>query len=185
MRVLIIPEDQALDQYILRPVVEAMLRDAEIPGRVDVLPEPRLRGTGMALDAGVIAAIVAQNPMVELFLLIVDRDCDRDGNKAQAAAREAEHQGRLLACVAWQEVEVWMLALHAERLSAPWRVVREHCDPKEEWADPLLDALGRGGPGRGRKHAMRALAGNWRSLRQRCPELQALQEAVRAFRRAA
>lgn len=182
MKVLIIPEDQALDQYIVKPVVEAMLRDEQIPARVDVLPEPRLRGTGMALDAQIIAGIVTNNPMVDLFLLIVDRDCNREGNEEQAAARQREHQGKLIACLAVQEVEVWLLALYTDRLGARLTEVRAHCDPKERWAEPLLDELGREGPGRGRKRAMRVLASNWRRLRARCPELASLQKAVRAFR---
>lgn len=102
-----------------------------------------------------------------------------------AAARQREHEGKLIACLARQEVEVWMLALHADRLNARFADVRAHCDPKEAWAEPLLDELGRDGPGRGRKRAMRALAGNWRSLRSRCPELGALQAAVSAFARSA
>jgi hypothetical protein len=185
VNVLIIPEDQSLDQYIVKPVVEAMFRDAAIPARVDVLPEPRLRGCTEALNPGVIAGIVADNPMADLFLLIVDRDCNREGNDEKAAARQQEHEGKLIACVAIQEVEVWMLALHAEQLDAKrFTEVRAHCDPKELWADPLLDKLGRDGPGQGRKRAMRAIVGNWRSLSGRCPELATLQAAVIAFRAA-
>jgi hypothetical protein len=183
VKVLIVPEDQALDQYIVKPVVQAMLDDEGIPARVDVLPEPRLRGTSMALNPGVIADIVAKNPMIDLFLLIVDRDCNRERNEEQAAARQEEHPGKLIACLAHQEIEVWMLALYDGRLGGVrWAEVRRHCDPKEQWADPLLDRLGREGPGHGRKRAMRELAGNWRSLKTRCPELSELQKAVRAFR---
>lgn len=38
MKVLVIPEDQVHDQYILKPVVEALLADLEIPAHVQVLP---------------------------------------------------------------------------------------------------------------------------------------------------
>ena len=76
-----------------------------------------------------------------------------------------------------------MLALYPDRLDTKrFTEVRKHCDPKERWADPLLDEIGRDGPGKGRKRAMRALAGNWRSLSTRCPELTELQAAVRTRR---
>lgn len=181
MKVLVVPEDQAVDQYIVKPVVEALFQDLGVRARVDVLREPRLRGASTALAPAMIARIVEENPMEDLFLLVVDRGCDREGNEAKAAARQAEHEGKLIACLAHQEIEVWMLALHDERVAAPWAEVRAECDPKERFAEPLLRALGRDGPGAGRKKAMRALSGNWRSLRSKCPELKGLQDAVRAF----
>lgn len=183
MKVLVIPEDQALDQYVVKPIVEAMFEDLGLRARVDVLPEPRLRGASDALDKEVVATIVADNPMEDLFLLLVDRDCDREGNESRAAERQAEHEGRLVACVARQEVEVWLLALYAKDLGAAWKAVRAHCDPKEEWAEALLQKLDPGGvgPGRGRKKAMRALKGQFRALLSRCPELVELRDAVKAW----
>jgi hypothetical protein len=186
VKVLVIPEDQELDRYIVKPVIEALFDDLRMRAAVDVLPEPRLRGAGDALDHAMIDDIVAKNPMVDLFVLVVDRDCDRMGNEGKARALQTRHEGKLLACVAQQEIEVWMLALHWEDLRKAhgleyFSTVRAHCDPKEEWAEPLLESLGSGGPGRGRKRAMRAIAGQWRSLRGRCDELAALQEAVVAW----
>jgi len=35
--------------------------------------------------------------------------------------------------------------------------------------------------GKGRAVAMKAMAGNWSSLKGRCPELNELQEAIRAW----
>ncbi|MBI5547251.1 MAG: hypothetical protein HY901_25495 [Deltaproteobacteria bacterium] len=181
MKVLAIPEDQEVDRFIIKPVIEALFADLQLPARVDVLPEPRLRGASEALDPSMIRSIVEDNPMTDLFVLMIDRDCNRERNEERALARQSEHPGRVLACVAVQELEVWMLALHAERIGAPWGTVRQECDPKERWAEPLLKQIGSEGPGRGRKRAMQALAGNWRSLRSRCPELQGLQDAVRNF----
>lgn len=184
MKVLVIPEDQQLDAFIMKPVIEALLKDLEYVATVAVLPEPRLRGAGDALDAQIVASIVRDNPMVDLFVLVVDRDCDRQGHTAKAAARQSEHAGKLLACVAKEEVEVWMLALHMDRLPVGFSELRGHCDPKETWAEPFLAEQGRAGPGAGRKHAMRALAGSWRGLRDRCEELRELQAAVKAWREA-
>lgn len=149
---------------------------------VSVLWEPRLRGVDQALNSDTIAQIVSQNPMQDLFLLVVDRDCDRQDNVAKAAAREEEHKGKLLHCLAWQEVEVWMLALHKSEISEAFSKVREHCDPKEACADPLLDAsFARASPREGRKQAMRAIKGKWRSLRDTCPELRVLRERIIAW----
>lgn len=115
----------------------------------------------------------------DLFVLMVDRDCDRLGNSTKAAARVAEHEGRLLACLAHQEVEVWMLALHRSELSAPWRTVREECDPKEAYADPFIARQGWSAlVGRGRKRAMRSLGSAWPGIVQLCPELAELHQQV-------
>ena len=181
MNVLVIPEDQELDRYIVKPVVEALFDDLRTRARVSVLPEPRLRGAGEALDKETVASIVRDNPMEDLFLLIVDRDCNRENHDEKAAKRQAEHAGRLLACVAVQEVEVWLLALYKDRFQETFTEVRKECDPKERWAEPLLKELGSEGPGRGRKAAMRALSGNWRSLHDTCPELRDLQQRIQAW----
>src|SRR3569832_2800050 len=100
MKVLIIPEDQELDRYIAKPVIEAMFADLKMTAQIDVLPEPRLRGINQALDGELLAQIIGDNPMVDLFLLIIDRDCNRDKNEQRVAARLREHAGRLLACQA-------------------------------------------------------------------------------------
>lgn len=182
MKVLVIPEDQTHDPCIIKPILEAIFADLERKARVDVLPEPRLRGRIDALSPAMVKRIVDENPMVDLFVLVVDRDCDRDGNETKAAARAAEHPGKLIACVARQEVEVWMMALYPDEVGVPFSELRAHCDPKEPYAEPLLDRLGsRSGPGQGRKAAMRKLAGNLKSLLSRCDELARLRDDVDAW----
>lgn len=178
MKVLIIPEDPTHDPYILRPVVERIFADLNRPARIEVLRDPHLRGVDEALDQQTVAGIVSDNPMVDLFLLLVDRDCDRRGNSTKASARESEHARCLIACLAIEEVEVWMLALHPDAVGAPWQTVRAECDPKERFAAPALKRIGTSGPGAGRKRAMRALVGSWPRLRQLCPEIAQLQERV-------
>lgn len=178
MKVLIIPEDPSLDKYILKPVVERIFEDLERTARVDVLEEPHLKGVDQALDATIIAEIVRDNPMEDLFLLIVDRDCNRFKNVEKAAARVAEHSNKLIACLAVEEVEVWLLAVHRENLNAGWLEVRAECDPKERFAEPLLNMLGRDSPGRGRKGAMRGLGAKWKGLLELCPEIKALKTSI-------
>ena len=180
MKVLIIPEAPSLDKYILKPIVERIFQDLERTARVDVLEEPHLKGVDQALDATIVAEIVRDNPMEDLFLVIVDGDCNRFKNVEKAASRVAEHSNKLIACLAVEEVEVWLLALHREKLSVGWSEVRAECDPKERFADPLLDVLGRDSPGRGRKGAMRVLGAKWKGLLGLCPEIDALKISIAA-----
>ncbi len=141
-----------------------------------------LRGADDALDRELIAEIVDQNPMTDLFLLVVDRDCNRERNVERAADREREHPTKLITCVAIQEIEVWLLALHRDRIGDGWTDVRNECDPKERWAEPLLEELGTGRPGRGRKKAMEALGGQIRSLLGVCDELSVLRDRLDEWR---
>ena len=184
MKVLIIPEDQTLDGFVVLPIIERMFADlGRARARIWVLPEPRLRGVDHALDAAMIRRIIAENRMVDLFLLLIDRDCNRYANMERAAARAAEHPGKLITCLAVQEIEVWLLALHRERLQHPWSEIRAECDPKECFAEPLLEELGPLGPGRGRKAAMRGLGAKWNGLLHLCPELADLREKIATWTR--
>ena len=177
MKVLVILEDPTLDQYVVKPIVEKLLDDLGKIARVEVLRDPHLRGQQEALDAHVLAEIVEDNPMVDLFLLMVDRDCNRLGAEEKVAVRESEHDRRLVGCVAIEELEVWMLGLYDQKhLPAPWKEIRRHCDPKEQYAEPFLAQAGWSTyVGRGRKRAMDALGrGGLRRLLTRCEELRAL-----------
>ncbi len=177
MRVLVIPEDPTLDQYILKPVVEYLLGAQGAKARVEILRDPHIRGAREALDADLVAAVIRDNPMIDLFLLIVDRDCDREGHTTKAKARQDEHPAQLLAAVAWQEVEVWMLAAHRNDLGEPWSAVREHCDPKEVYAAPFLARL-EGPESRARIRAMGEFKARARGVLQVCPELADLSARV-------
>ena len=73
MRVLVIPEDPTLDQYILKPIIERVLAEAGGTGRVEVLQNPRMRGATHALNAGIVREIIEDNSMIDLFVLAVDR----------------------------------------------------------------------------------------------------------------
>lgn len=183
MKVLIVLEDPTLDQHIAKPVVQAIFRDLQIRALIDVLTDPHLRGIDQALDQGILGGIIRDNPMVDLFLVIADRDCTRQRNEERARARQTEHAGKLLVCLAVEELEVWMLALHRNQVAAGWSDVRADCDPKEAFADPLLQKLGWASEvGRGRKKAMRALNQQFRSLCSLCPEVNELKAAIAATR---
>lgn len=178
MKVLVIPEDPMLDQYILKPVAERLFIDLGLAARIDVLWNPRLRSVNQALDASVVRHIVDTYSMIDLFLLIVDRDAD-EHRATRTRARETEHAGRLFACLAVEEVEVWMLALHRDRLPSPWAEVRGERDPKERFAHPFLAAHApKLDAGQGRKWAMRDLGARWKGLLDVCPEIAELKARI-------
>ncbi len=182
MRVLIIPEDPTLDRHVLKPVVERVFRDLGRKARVEVLTDPHLSGVEQALDPEVISEVIEDHPMVDLFILAVDRDCDRFGNTRRAGARVKEHDGRLLAVLAREELEVWPLALHRKELDAAWGEIRKECDPKEAYWDPFVKRMGwLGTVGRGRKRAMRELGRNWRGFLDVCDEVRELEEAIEGW----
>lgn len=181
MKVMVIPEDPTLDQYILKPIVERMFFDLGRKARVQVLSNPRLRGVAQALDATTVARVVAMHPMIDLFCIMVDRDAE-PGRHIEAGLREAEHPDRLMVCLAVEEVEVWMLAVHRERLAAPWQDIRSERDPKERFAEPFLAAHAPPQSlGAGRVWAMRDLGSKWRGVLTVCPELDALKQRLGAW----
>jgi hypothetical protein len=181
VKVLVIPEDPILDQYILRPVVERIFSDLSKAPRVAILSRPRLRGVAEALNAAIIAKIVATYPMNDLFLVMVDRDGDETRSRI-GAAREAEHQGRLFVCLAIEEVEIWMLAIHHGLLPSPWREIRTEVNVKERFAEPFLwKQVPELDPGEGRAWAMSSLGVQWRGVLQRCPEIAELRGRIEGW----
>lgn len=185
MRVLVIPEDPTHDEQILKPVVERVFRELGRPrAHVQVLKDPCMRGVQQALASETVDEILGTYRMADLFLLIVDRDCEvgRHGAVASRESQAAQRDKTLIGCLAVEEVEVWALALHADELSQRWSDVRKECHPKERFFDPLVESKGWGlSKGKGRSAAMAALAGQWKALKQRCPEVRRLEEAVAAW----
>jgi hypothetical protein len=178
---MVIPEDPTNDQYILKPVVEQLFAGLGKSPRVQVLSNPRLQGVSQALSAAILADVVAMYPMVDLFLVLVDRDAEPK-RPLQAEERAQEHPDRLFVCLAIEEVEVWMLALHRDLLASPWQEVRAERDPKERFAQPFLAARApRLSPGGGRVWAMRELGARWRGVLAVCPELAALERTLQSW----
>ena len=181
MRVMVIPEDPTHDQHILKPIVKRIFKDLKTSARVEVLQDPHLGSVSQALDREILASILDQRRMFDLFLLMVDRDCEAT-RETQLKARmdDAKARGRvMLGCLAIEEVEVWALALHRDELDAKWSEVRKERDPKETYFEPLVVKKSwQEGLGKGRAAAMKDLPGNWRSLKSRCPELERLQDEI-------
>ena len=75
VNVLVIPEDFRQDQYILKPIISALFEHIGVRARVRVCQDPLLGGVEEALKWERQKEIIDRyRGMVQLFLLIVDRD---------------------------------------------------------------------------------------------------------------
>jgi len=187
MNVLIIPEDFRKDQYMLKPIVKAMLAYLGRPtSKVSVLTDPLLGGIDQALNHDQIRKIVKRYQMIDIFLLCVDRDgnvdrCKRLDNIEAAMKSELPASKVLLAENAWQEIEVWVLAGLDLPPSWSWRAIRAERDPKEKCFQPIAKQRGLlAEPGDGRKTlGLEAAQRYGQRLRRKCPEdLQALETRI-------
>lgn len=185
MNVLIIPEDFTNDQYILTPIVEAMLAYlGKRRATVRVCMAPRLRGIDQALRWERIQEILDRyQGMVNLFLHIVDRDGESTrravlDNLEQRARAHLPPGRQFFSEHAWQEVEVWALAGVDLLPDWRWQDIRNERDSKEKYFVPLARQRGLlDGPGEGRRHLGREAAGRYDRVRQLCPEDVAALEA--------
>ena len=189
VNVLVIPEDFRKDQYVLKPIVEAMMDKIGVRARVIVCTDPLLGGVGEALKWERLAEIIAMHRgMTRVFLLIVDRDCDDNraarlrGLEQQAAAALAGSGRVFLAEHAWQEVEAWLLAGMQDLPGEwSWKDVRADCHPKESYYNDYARRRGvLDGPYEGRGLLAREAARNYQRIRKLCPEdIAALEERIR------
>ena len=144
MRVMIIPEDFTYDQYILKPLIQAMLNYLGKPrAKVVVCQDPQLGGVDQATNWDQIQDIIEQYGMIDLFLLCVDRD-GKAGRRAKLDELEKQAceilppRKRFFAENAWQEIEVWVLAGHDDLPKEwNWREIRNERDPKEHYFNPF------------------------------------------------
>jgi len=187
VNVFVIPEDFRKDQFILKPIVQAMMAAIGKPrANVRVCQDPLLGGVTEALKWERIKEILDRyRGMVQVFLLIVDRD-GKNGRRLslraleESAAKMLPEDRVFLAENAWQEVEVWLLAGHDLPKSWGWQEIRQEVNPKEVYYEPLARERGvMGGPGQGRKALAREAAEHYTRIRSRCPEdLAALEERL-------
>ena len=188
MWVLVIPEDFRKDQYMLKPIVEAMLAWLNKPrSKVRVLTDPLLGGVEEALKQKRIKTIVERyKGMVDLFLLCVDRDGNADrrtrlDNIERAINNQLPTGKMLLAEHAWQEIEVWVLAGIDLPSDWSWRTIRDEPNPKEKYFRPIAEQRGLlAEPGEGRKTlGLEAAQRYSQRVRQKCQEdIQALEARI-------
>ena len=177
--VLVIPEDFRKDQFVLKPIIQRMMEWIGATARVKVCMDPLLGGVGEALKWERLEEIIKRyKGTTRVFLLVVDRDC-MEGRRTSLVALEAKAAALLGARdrvffgeVAWQELEVWVLAgMNDLPKGWAWKEVRSECDPKERFYDAyasarkLLDAAYEG-----REVLAKEAARNYQRIRQLCPE---------------
>lgn len=178
MRVLVIPEDFRKDQYLLGPIIKAMLNEIGRPrAKVQVCRDPLLGGIGEALKTERIEEIIQRyRGMVDLFLLCVDRDGNEHRRQRlddlELFARNLLSQQQILfAEHAWQEIEVWALAGHDLLAGWSWPAIRAELNPKEVYFDRLARERGLiDEPGGGRRTLGQEAARRYDRMRQFCPE---------------
>ena len=184
MNVLVIPEDFRKDQYMLKPIIESMMKAKGKAAKVVVCKDPLLGGIGQALKWERIKEITERYRMVDLFLLCVDRDGDENRrNKLDAIevkmASILPAGKSLFAENAWQEIEVWVLAGHKLPSQWNWQEVRLEVNPKEHYFLPfakerkLLDT-----PGEGRKILAREAARQYHRICRLCSEVAELESRI-------
>ncbi|CAH2572549.1 hypothetical protein PA905_21080 [Planktothrix agardhii CCAP 1459/11A] len=179
MKVLVIPEDFRKDQYMLKPIIKAMMSHlGKTKAQVQVCQDPLLGGVNEALKLENILAIIEQyRGKADLFILCVDRD-GKEGRKQalnkleqEAAKILTSRQSLLLVENAWQEIEVWVLAGYDLPSEWKWQEVRREEHPKERYFIPLAKQQNLlETPGEGRKIMAEKAAGNYKRLQQLCPE---------------
>ncbi len=144
---------------MLQPIVKAMLAAVGRPqARVEVCRDPLLGDVAQATNWERINEIIDIYPMVDLFLLIVDRDGEehrraRLDNIERLVAAILPVGRRFFAEHAWQEVEVWALAGCVDLPREwKWRAIRSECGPKEAYFNPYVGRRGlQNEPGGGRR----------------------------------
>jgi hypothetical protein len=159
MRVRIIPEGIQHDHFILKPIFKAMFAHLDRDHAKIDIHSPEVRGFDAVRAAEHIQGVILDFPIVDLFVLCVDRDGDPHRREAlddlEGKIRKVLHPPRLfLAEHAWQEIEVWALAGINWRLKRKWTwdAIRRERDPKEVYFEPIArDRLLFDLPGQGRK----------------------------------
>ncbi|HLJ28946.1 MAG TPA: hypothetical protein VKY85_19705 [Candidatus Angelobacter sp.] len=117
---------------------------------------------------------------MDLILFLPDADGKDRSAAFKALEARATERGLTLICeCAVQEVEVWLLAGHTDKLGQPWQEIRSNVDVKESVFLPFLAQHGdMRRAGGGRDLLMYETLNNYNGLLARCPEIRALQDRV-------
>lgn len=173
MKVLIIPEDFRKDQYILKPLFERLFMGIPRSNtKIVVCNPPLLQGVTEALKEDRLSEIVARYPMIDIFVLCVDRDgVMTRRNRLDELERKFGTTRPFLAVNAWEELETWILAGLDLRAEWVWTEIRREISVKERYFEPLARDRGvADGPGGGRKALGEEAARRLTGIRQKCCE---------------
>ena len=171
MKVLLIPEDFTYDQYILLPLFRRLFRSLGKPNaKISVCREPNLGGVEEALKIERLREIVHMYPMMDLFVLCVDRDGNPD-RRERLNRIEADFGSGFLAENAWEELETWVLAGLNLPSQWSWQDVRAEIHVKETYFTPLAKRRSvADGPDGGRAVLAREAARRMPAIRRKCSE---------------
>lgn len=186
--VVVIPEDDRQDKYILQPVLKAALAHIGKPrATVTVVSKPHPRGIDTVLSDAFFEQVSRRYGKADLFLYCLDRDASESNDRRLAdlvtrVARMVRAGQSVEGRTAHQEVEVWGLAgCPSGTVSGEWRDVRAHRDPKEAYFVPAAESLSvHRGPGGGREHIGRLAGESYSRVRQLCPELREIEEILQS-----
>ncbi|HEY0183232.1 MAG TPA: hypothetical protein VGC09_10540 [Rhodopila sp.] len=173
MKVLIIPEDFRKDQYILKPLFDRLFSVLMWPNtKVVVCMNPLLQGVTEALNSTRLTEIFERYPMVDIFVLCVDRDGnERRRQRLDELERKFGGARQFLAVNAWEELETWVLAGLDLPKGWVWADIRRETSVKERYFDQLARQRGvADGPGGGRKTLGQEAASSLDAIRQKCRE---------------
>lgn len=140
--------------------------------------EPKVQGYQHARQK--LPEILDRYRHFDLALFLVDADGKDRTAAFEAIESKAESNGSVLICAAAvQEIEMWLLAGHAEKLGISWREVRRDTSVKENVFEPFLSEHGDGRRyGGGRDLLMKQGLVRYAQVLQRCPELRRLQKRI-------
>jgi len=175
-RVLIICEDPTHDQFILKPLVERILKDCgKGAANVQMCWNPKVQGIDDARQT--LEEICRDYSHFDLLVFLVDNDGQSRSERLRHL--ETRHGPSLICCASIEEVEAWLLAGHIEKLDRSWREVRADVSVKENVFAPFLRQ--HGDPkrlGGGRDLLMKQTLAGYPGLLDRCPELKTLRDRV-------
>ena len=179
LRVLVIPEDPTHNGHILKPVVQALVRDCGRSSvRVQVLENPRVRGYHNALRA-IRESLADRYSWYDLWLFFPDADLGRAAAMKKLESDLEARSVRLLCCPAVPEVEIYACTAFRDDMSETWSDARENPRMKEEIFQPLLDLHGDPSrPGGGRDRMIAQSLKNLPLLYRLCPELKSLRDRM-------
>lgn len=185
MKVLVIPEDPRLDQYMLKPLVEAALNYAgHSKAKVAVCQSGQLRGDTTIIGEEPLSQIIEDNQLYDAFFLCVDRDCREERinqlNAIQERIRHLFPNKTIVLVCGREELEVWALA-GVINLPFEWKAVRQECHPKERYFEVYVkERRISDTPGRGREILGREAAQQYKNrVRQFCEEIRTLELPLR------
>ncbi|MGH7597137.1 MAG: hypothetical protein ACREOI_12345 [bacterium] len=180
-KVLVIPEDPTNNGYILKPLVSRVLADCGKPNaKITVLPNPKATGYEHVKSL-LVEQIFDRYSHFDLLLFLPDADGKNRSGEFERLEEQARQKGvKLMCCAAVQEVEVWLLAGHLDKLSTNWQSIRSDVSVKENIFLPFLLQHGdHRRTGGGRDLLITETLQNYSGLLQRCPELAVLQERIK------